>query len=97
MGWTGMYARPELGNFRTICGAPSHPIARITDGVLKNVSAVTQKEQYLFSIMSNNFLNPKMIDTYKAYWLQYGYPNFPAEEDANTTLHFSDLGITGVD
>jgi Periplasmic binding protein len=92
MGWTGLYARPDLGNFRTICGGPSHPVARITDGVLKNFSMVTQKEQYLFSIMANN-----MVDVYKAYWEEYGYPTFPEEEEEASTLHFSDLGITGQD
>jgi hypothetical protein len=96
-GFVQVFARPDLGNLRTICGGNSHPVARITDGVLKNFSQVTMKEQYLFAIMSNNMMNPTMIDTYKAYWLQYGYPKFPAEEEANSTIHFSDLGITGVD
>jgi len=91
-GFVQLFARPDLNNFRTISGGNSHPVARITDGVLKNFSQVTMKDQYLFSIMANN-----LVDTYKAYWVKYGYPKFPAEEAAASSLHFSDLGITGQD
>ncbi len=91
-GFVQLFARPDLNNFRTTSGGNSHPVARITDGVLKNFSQVTMKDQYLFSIIANN-----LVDIYKAYWTEYGYPKFPAEEEAASSLHFSDLGITGQD
>lgn len=93
MGWTELFARPDLKNFRTICGGWSHPIQKITDGKLVNFATATLKDQYLFSIISGN----KLVDTYKAYWLQYGYPKFPDEEKGENVLNFSDLGITGQD
>lgn len=92
LGWEMLFARPDLNNLRTICGGYDHPIQKISNGQLVNFSQVTMKEQYLFTIISNN-----MVDTYKAYWEQYGYPNFPADEEAANTLHFTDLGITGHD
>jgi len=92
VGFVQLFARPDLGNYRTICGAPSHPIQKIHDGKLVNFATVTIKDQYLFSIVSNG-----LVDKYKAYWAQYGYPTFPADEKGKNALNFSDLGITGQD
>jgi hypothetical protein len=92
LGWIGLFARPDLGNTRTICGGWSHPIQKITDGKLVNFSVVTLKDQYLFSVITSG-----KVDSFKAYWAQYGYPKFPAEEEAASILKFSNLGITGQD
>jgi branched-chain amino acid transport system substrate-binding protein len=92
VGWTQLFARPDLGNYRTVCGGLSNPVARITDGKLQNISNVPLKDQYLFTIISGN-----MVDVYKAYWAQYGYPTFPEEEKGQNVLNFSDLGISGHD
>jgi branched-chain amino acid transport system substrate-binding protein len=92
LGWEGLFARPDLNNLRTICGGYSHPVQKITNGELANFSVVTLKDQYLFSIISN-----RLVDQYKAYWAQNGYPKFPDEEKGKNSLKFSDLGITGQD
>ncbi len=62
----------------------------VKDGEIVPFSAITIKDHYLASIMSNN-----LVDVYKAYWEQYGYPTFPA--DQTSMIKFSDLGITGHD
>jgi hypothetical protein len=91
-GWAQLFARPDVKNYRTICGGWSHPIQIIHDGQLVNFATVTVKDQYLFTILSMN-----LIDTYKKYWEEYGYPTFPAEEEGKNALNFSDFGITGHD
>jgi ABC-type branched-subunit amino acid transport system substrate-binding protein len=92
LGWEALFARPDLNNLRTICGGYSHPVQKITNGELVNFSVVPLKDQYLFSIISN-----RLVDTYKAYWAQYGYPVFPDEEKGKNSLKFSDFGIIGQD
>jgi ABC-type branched-subunit amino acid transport system substrate-binding protein len=91
-GYCKLYARPDLGNYRTICGALTFPTAKITDGKLVPFSMVTLKDEYLYTIISNN-----LVDTYKAYWAKYGYPVFPEDEKTKNTLSYADLGITGQD
>jgi ABC-type branched-subunit amino acid transport system substrate-binding protein len=91
-GWAKLFARPDLKNYRTICGGYSHPVIMIHDGKLVTVGTVTLKDQYLFAILSGG-----LVDTYKKYWEEYGYPAFPAEEKGKSKLNFSDLGITGHD
>jgi branched-chain amino acid transport system substrate-binding protein len=91
-GFTKLFARPDLGNYRTICGGWSHPVVMIHDGELVPIGVVTLKDQYLFSVLSNG-----LVDTYKKYWEEYGYPTFPNEEKGENTLNYSDLGITGHD
>jgi branched-chain amino acid transport system substrate-binding protein len=96
LGWTQLFARPEVGNNRTISGGWGHPVQKITDGKLVNFSQVTLKDQYLFSVISTSY-QPGFLDAYKAYWAKYGYPQFPAEEKGMSTLKWSDLGVTGQD
>jgi ABC-type branched-subunit amino acid transport system substrate-binding protein len=87
------FARPELGNFRTISGCTSGHLGVIRDGKLVDSgTVVTVKDQYLFTIKTQN-----MVDAYKAYWAEYGYPTFPAEEKGKESFHYTDLGITGQD
>jgi ABC-type branched-subunit amino acid transport system substrate-binding protein len=92
-GFFKYFARPELGNNRTISGCLSQHVGIIHDGKLVDSGTiVTLKDQYLFTIMTQN-----MVDAYKAYWAEYGYPKFPAEEKGKETFHYSDFGITGQD
>jgi hypothetical protein len=91
-GFAQLFARPDLKNYRTICGGWSSPVATIQDGKLVPVAVVTMKDQYLFTILSRG-----LGDTYKKYWEEYGYPTFPAEEQGKNLLNYSDLGITGHD
>jgi ABC-type branched-subunit amino acid transport system substrate-binding protein len=87
------FARPEVGNFRTISGCLSQHVGLIQDGKLVDSGTiVTLKDQYLFTIMSQG-----MVDVYKAYWDKYGYPKFPEEQKGKESFHYSDLGITGQD
>jgi branched-chain amino acid transport system substrate-binding protein len=92
-GITKYFARPELGNYRTVSACFSTQSGLIRDGKLvASGNWATDKGQYLRTIKMKN-----MIDTYKAYWEQYGYPTFPAAEKGFETFHFTDLGITGHD
>ena len=93
---TGMkmyFARPELGNNRTVSGCLSGQLGLIRDGQLvASGTWTTLKDHYLFTIQTQN-----MVDAYKAYWDEYGYPTFPASQEGMETFHYSDLGITGQD
>jgi hypothetical protein len=87
------FARPELGNNRTISGCTSGQLGVIRDGkLLGSGTYTTLKDHYLFSIKTKN-----MLDAYKAYWAQYGYPTFPASQKGQETFKYTDLGITGKD
>ena len=85
-----LFARPDKGNLRTISGSGAILMITIKDGELVPLKVTTTKDNYLATILSNN-----LVDVYKAYWEQYGYPKFPADE--TSTVKFSDLGITGHD
>jgi hypothetical protein len=92
-GLTQYFARPDLGNNRTICGSVSGMLGVIRDG--KQVSSgtvITTKDQYLYTIQTRG-----LVDAYKAYWAQYGYPKFPAAQKGQESFHYTDLGITGQD
>ena len=89
-GYCQLFARPDKGNLRTISGEPTGYTAIIKDGELAPLSPVTVKDHYLATILCNN-----LVDVYKAYWEQYGYPKFP--DDKTSVLKFSDLGIIGHD
>jgi ABC-type branched-subunit amino acid transport system substrate-binding protein len=92
-GFIQYLARPELGNNRTISGCASGQLGLIKDGKLvASNSWVTIKDQYLFTIKTQN-----LITSYKAYWDKYGYPVFPAAQNGQESFHYSDLGITGHD
>jgi branched-chain amino acid transport system substrate-binding protein len=91
-GFAKLFARPDVDNYRTICGGWSSPVCAIQDGKLVPVAVVTMKDQYLFTVLSFHW-----EDTYKKYWEEYGYPTFPAEEQGENLLNYSDLGISGHD
>jgi branched-chain amino acid transport system substrate-binding protein len=86
-------ARPDIGNYRTSGAIMTIPSVVIHDGKLMPGDWwLTAHDSYLFSIMQN-----KLEDVYKAYWDEYGYPSFPADEKKWEVLKYSDLGITGQD
>ena len=89
-GYCQLFARPDAGNLRTVSGEPDGFVGVVKDGKGVPLRAVTVKDHYLSSILSNG-----LVDVYKAYWEQYGYPTFPAAE--TSVIKFSDLGITGHD
>lgn len=86
---TQLLARPDMGNYRTICGNPVDLVGRIRDGKLETFASVGPKTHYLSAILAYG-----QLDIYKEYWEEYGYPAFPDEPSA---INFSDLGITGHD
>ena len=85
-----LFARPDLNNYRTVCGTPPDLLGVIHDGKLTAVAGVGPETHYLSSVLSYGH-----VDIYKKYWDQYGYPKFPS--DQQSVIHFSDLGITGHD
>jgi branched-chain amino acid transport system substrate-binding protein len=87
-----LFARPEANNLRTISGEPQDFVARVVSGKTIPLHHITVQDHYLGSILSYGW-----VDKYKAYWDQYGYPKFPADQASETSVHFSDLGITGKD
>ena len=89
-GYCQLFARPDVGNLRTVSGISEVYIGITKDGVLVPFKATTVKDHYLATILCNG-----LVDVYKAYWAQYGYPKLPAGE--TSTVKFSDLGITGQD
>ena len=90
LGYSQLLARPDMNNLRTVSGAPSNYMAVVKDGKYVALKPVSSKDNYLASILSYG-----VGDVFKAYWAQYGYPKFPA--DQTSTLKYSDLGITGQD
>jgi len=88
-GYCQLFARPEAGNLRTISGEPADFIGGVVDGKEVPLAYVSVKDHYLASIMSYG-----LVDVYKAYWEEYGYPTFP---DQPSFIKFSDLGIEGQD
>ena len=76
------FARPELGNNRTISGCSSGTIGVIRDGKLLGGSITTLKDHYLFTIKTRN-----LVDAWKPWWEQYGYPQFPAEQKELSTFN----------
>ena len=89
-GYSQLFARPDKGNLRTVSGETAELVAVIKDGAYVPLRGVAVKEHYLSTILSSN-----LVDVYKAYWEQYGYPTFPADQPS--LINFSDLGITGHD
>jgi len=88
-GWCKLFARPDKENLRTVTGTPADFVAIVKDGKELPFRNVAVKDHYLASILSYG-----LVDVYKKYWEEYGYPTFP---DEPTHVKFSDLGITGQD
>jgi ABC-type branched-subunit amino acid transport system substrate-binding protein len=74
-GYNQLFARPEIGNYKTIDAAPSHFLGVIKDGKIVSADTLPVKDQYLSSIMTYG-----LVDVYQKYWNQYGYPAFPPEK-----------------
>jgi branched-chain amino acid transport system substrate-binding protein len=91
-GFTTLVARPDIGNYRTNVTSGSGPIGLISNGKVIAGPISACKDNYLATIMSM-----KLGDVYKAYWLKYGYPTWPASEKGMEVFHYTDLGITGQD
>jgi len=89
-GYCQLFARPEKDNLRTVSGESAEFIGIVKDGELVPFKATAVKDHYLATILCYD-----LLDVYKAYWEEYGYPEFPA--DQTSVLKFSDLGITGQD
>lgn len=82
-GYSQLFARPDLGNIRTIDGAPGHGIAIIKNGKMEYLKQVTVKDQYLISIKAYG-----LVDIYKKHWAEHGKPTFPPEP---SVFDFADL------
>ena len=89
-GYCKLFARPDANNLRTISGEPADFVAKIEGGKQIPMQMVAIKDHYLASIASYG-----LVDVYKKFWDQYGYPTFPADQKA--IIKYSDLGITGKD
>jgi len=85
-----LFARPDAGNLRTISGEPGDFVGIVKNGKELPLRMVAIKDHYLASILSYG-----LVDVYKKYWEEHGYPKFPA--DQTSVIKFSDLGITGHD
>ena len=92
LGRIQLFARAEVDPSRASSAGGSNPIARIVDGKLTNFSFATVKDQYLVTVAANN-----LVEAYKPYWAEKGYPTFPEVEKAQSTMKWSDIGITGQD
>jgi branched-chain amino acid transport system substrate-binding protein len=75
VGYSQLFARPDVKNYRTIDSAPGHGVGIIKDGVMQYYKQVTVRDQYLVSIMAYG-----LEGVYKKYWDEYGFPTFPAAE-----------------
>jgi len=75
IGYAQMFARPDLGQFRTIDGAPISGIGVVENGRPVYKLQLTVQDQYLVTIKANN-----LVDAYQKYWDKYGKPTFPKED-----------------
>jgi branched-chain amino acid transport system substrate-binding protein len=91
-GYNMWFARPELGNNRTVSNCMGGTLGLIRDGKLVGGAKTTIKDNYLFTIKMK-----KSLDAWKPWWAQYGYPTFPASEKGLETYKWADLDITGKD
>ena len=82
-GYTQLFARPDLKNYKTVDSAPGCYVAVIKDGKLVPFKAVAVKDQYLVSIKAMG-----LVDVYEKYWAEYGKPTFPPQP---SLYDYSDL------
>ncbi len=82
-GYSQLFARPDLQNYKTVDSAPGHYIGVVRDGKFEYLETIACKDQYLSSIKVYG-----LKDVYQKYWDEYGYPEFP---DQPARLDFSDL------
>ena len=96
-GYTELFARPDLKNYRTIDANPGSGIGKVVNGQLQFVGMTTSQDQYLISLKvydGTPDVYPNILNTYKAYWAKYGKPVFPAAEKANSNADWTLLGET---
>jgi ABC-type branched-subunit amino acid transport system substrate-binding protein len=74
LGWSQLFARPDMGNYRTIDGAQEMMISIVKSGSLEPYQVLTVKNQYLSPITALG-----LRDVYQQYWDKYGYPKFAGE------------------
>ncbi len=84
-GYSQLFARPDLKNYKTIDSAPGCMVAVIKDGKLVPLKVVAVKDQYLVSIKAMG-----LVDAYEKYWAEYGKPTFPPQP---SLYDFSDLKL----
>jgi ABC-type branched-subunit amino acid transport system substrate-binding protein len=82
-GYSQLFARPDLKNYKTIDSAPGCYVAVIKDGKLVPLKAVAVKDHYLVTIKAMG-----LVDVYEKYWEQYGKPTFPPQP---SLYDFSDM------
>ena len=82
-GYSQLFARPDLKNYRTIDSAPGCFVAVIKDGKLVPVKAIAVKDHYLVTIKAMG-----LTDVYEKYWAEYGKPTFPPQQ---SMYDFSDM------
>lgn len=83
-GYSQLFARPDLNNYKTIDCAPGHYLGVIKDGKFSPLGTIAVKDQYLCSIKVYG-----LVDVYKKYWEEYGYPTFP-DQPADLDYSFLD-------
>jgi ABC-type branched-subunit amino acid transport system substrate-binding protein len=82
-GYTQLFARPDLKNYKTIDSAPGCMVAIIRDGKLVPLKTVAVKDHYLVTIKAMG-----LVDVYEKYWQEYGRPTFPPQP---SMYDFTDL------
>jgi hypothetical protein len=82
-GYTQLFARPDLKQYRTVDAAPGSGRGVIKNGKLVYLDQLTVKDEYLVTIKLHN-----LVDAYQQYWDKYGKPTFPPEK---SIYDFSDL------
>jgi ABC-type branched-subunit amino acid transport system substrate-binding protein len=75
-GYAQLFARPDLGNYRTIDCAFSDGIAKVVNGEFVYYIPDTVQDQYLASIKAYG-----LVDVYKKYWAEYGKPTFTPDSE----------------
>ena len=93
VGYTQLFARPDLNQMRTVDAAPGHGIGVVEHGQLRFTSQITMQDQYLVSLKSYSMTDKYkgILDTYQKYWDKYGRPKFPAPEQKLNRFTWDDL------
>jgi ABC-type branched-subunit amino acid transport system substrate-binding protein len=73
-GYSQLFARPDLKNYKTVDAARGTYVATIKDGKLVILKTVPVKDMYLVSIKAMG-----LVDVYEKYWEEYGRPTFPPQ------------------
>jgi ABC-type branched-subunit amino acid transport system substrate-binding protein len=83
MGYSQLFARPDVGNFQTMEAVTTNIIETVKDGKLVATQIVSVQDQLLVSIKVLG-----LVDAYQKYWDQYGKPEFPPQK---SLFDFADL------